>query len=484
MDKRKIALIVFNAICVALFVFVIAWSIINWGTVKNLFNGTKLYTQTALDEAYEQGLGDKAMYQKLINNYKDQIETLNKNIKDLTDENTLLKNNEKDYVARIAELEKEVAELKNKIKYYEELLSAYENVSKLIATFMYDDEVYLVQLYESGSKIVIEAPADTEHIKFNGWTVDGQVIDLATYTITENTTFVAKLTYYQFVTYKDGETALKTQKVERGETLTVGSYSAPKKSYYNFTEWQINGARANATLVINEDIDLVAKYEYALNGQYVYYIGILDTRLDGVLTIRDDTTLENAFTRIIGTKSTTIAFTLKNNKINANINGAGDGKRSANIVFSPTLDNANKITTISQSVTAGNEYIDYRYFYNCDDDFSENYISVFVDGKLTKSITKSEIAQKLSANYAETYVPTITIANDDTVTLNFTKVQDTYFIFINNYEDEFDKFTRCYTVAGWSEVPANSGAKTSVTIQFKDASTQTLNNGVKYEYQI
>lgn len=488
MDKTKIALIVFNVVCLALFTFVIVWSITNWNTIKSSFDGTKLYTQTALDEAYKQGLGDKEKYEQRINNYKEQIETLNKTIKELTDENTLLKNNEKDYISRISELEKQVAELKNKVKYYEELLSAYENVNKLIATFMYNDEVYLVQLYESGSKITIEAPADTDRLKFNGWTVNGQPVDLETYTITENTTFVANLTHYKFVTYKDGNTVLKSQKIEKGQTLTVANYSAPTKAYYNFVEWQINGASASATYIVNDDIELNAKYKYALIGQYVYYMGIMSgTQLEGIFSIEDETTIGNTYFCRNGIHNSSITFALNNHKITAKVDIDGNGKHTSNIELTPVLDNKNAVTTINQSITSGTAYVDHRYFYRCDEAFDnlmDNYISVFVDGKLTKTITKNEIEQKLSANYAKTYAPTITISNGDTVTLNFTKVQNSYFVFINNYEDEFDKFTRCYTIAGWGEVPVSGSAKTSVTIQFKDISTNTLNNGVKYEYQI
>lgn len=484
MDKMKIGLIVFNVICLAFFVFVVVWSITNWNTIKSSFDGTKLYTQSALDEAYKQGLGDKEKYEQRINDYKTQIETLNKSIKELTDENTILKNNNKDYAKLIEELQAKVKELQNKVKYYESLLSAYENVNKLIATFMYNDEVYLVQLYESGSKVSIQAPQDTDHITFEGWLVNGQEVDLETYTITENTTFVAKLTYHQIVTYKDSDTVLKTQKVKKADVLDTQGYLAPTKSYYNFAEWQLNGESIASGYVVNDDIVLTAKYEYALNGQYVYYVGVTGIQLEGVFTI-SDTTIENVISRKNGKQNTLITFALNDNKINATIDVTGDGKRHSNIVFEPMLDSANNITAIKQTITAGDVYVDHRYCYKCDEDLSQNYINIFVDGKLTKSILKSEMAQKLSANYADKYVPTITLANGDTVALNFTKVQDSYFVFINKIdEDGFGYSHYYYTMAGWGAVPISNNAKTSITVQFKNATSQVIDNSVKYEYQI
>jgi len=309
------------------------------------------------------------------NYYKTQIETLNKSIKTLTDENTILKNNNKDYAKQIAELQAKVKELQNKVKYYEELLSAYENVNKLIATFMYDDEVYLVQLYDSGNKVSIQAPQDTDHITFEGWLVDGQEVDLTTYTITENTTFVAKLIYYQFVTYKDGETVLKTQKVKRDDVLDTQGYVAPTKSYYNFVEWQLNDESVTNGYVVNDDIVLTAKYDYALNGQYVYYIGTSEGALEGVFTISNETTIDNVVAR--KSKNGVIACTLTDNKINFKIDVSENGKRYSNIVFEPVLDSANNVTAINQTITAGDVYLNYNYCYKCDDDLSQNYISIF-----------------------------------------------------------------------------------------------------------
>ena len=41
----------------------------------------------------------------------------------------------------------------------------------------------------------ITNPADTDYVKFNGWAVNEEIVDLSTYQITSNTIFVADLTY-------------------------------------------------------------------------------------------------------------------------------------------------------------------------------------------------------------------------------------------------------------------------------------------------
>lgn len=261
MDKMKIGLVVFNVICLAFFVFVVVWSITNWSTIKSSFDGTKLYTQSALDDAYKQGLGDKEKYEQRINDYKTQIETLNKSIKELTDENTILKNNNKDYAKLIEELQAKVKELQNKVKYYEELLSAYENVNKLIATFMYDDEVYLVQLYDSGNKIAIEAPQSTTYKVFNGWKVNDEFVDLDTYTITNNTTFVADITYKYDVTFMVDNNVYVNQIIVKGENPTYPTQ--PTKSGYKFKGWSLNGVDTVYSLFdikVTENITITALF--------------------------------------------------------------------------------------------------------------------------------------------------------------------------------------------------------------------------------
>ena len=483
MNKATITLSLITSAIVIAVICVIA---LNWSAIKTMLAGGKLYTIDDINTAYEEGKQDyakiNAKYDELLKEYQEksmQVIELTEKVKTLENENKQIP----ELKRQIEELQAKVKELQNKVKYYEELLSAYENANKLIATFMYDDEIYLVQLYESGSKVSIQAPQNTEHITFESWLVDGQEVDLETYTITENTTFVAKLTYYQIVTYKDGETVLKTQRVKKADVLDTQGYVAPTKSYFNFVEWQLNGESIAKGFAVNDDIVLTAKYEYALNGQYVYYFQVVGNWLEGVFTI-SDTTIEDVISRKRSINDNTlITFALSDNKINATINLNGEGIRYTNVVWEPMLDSANNITELKPTVTEGDLYLNWGLCYKCDENLSQNYITIFVDGKLTKSISKSEMAQKLSANYADTYVPTITFANRDTCEINFTKVQDSYFVFIDRIDDEFGTERYCLTIAAYDVTPVTK-EKTSITVQFRNATSQVIDNSVKYEYQI
>ena len=64
-------------------------------------------------------------------------------------------------------------------------------------TFIVEDEVYNTQIVvENGLVNLPETPSKSSY-KFDGWTVDGDIIDLATYQINHNTTFVAL--YHQYI---------------------------------------------------------------------------------------------------------------------------------------------------------------------------------------------------------------------------------------------------------------------------------------------
>lgn len=239
MNKATIALSVITSAIVIAVICVVA---LNWSAIKTMLAGGKLYTIDDINTAYEEGKQDyakiNAKYDELLKEYQEK----SMQVIELTEKVTTLENENKqipELKKQIEELQAKVKELQNKVKYYEELLSAYENVNKLIATFMYDDEVYLVQLYESGSKVSIQAPQSTTYKVFNGWKVNDEIVDLETYTITDNTTFVADITYKYDVTFMVDNNVYVNQIIVKGGNPTYPTQ--PTKSGYKFKGWSLNG---------------------------------------------------------------------------------------------------------------------------------------------------------------------------------------------------------------------------------------------------
>ena len=277
MNGKKIFILSSSIICILTFILLLTWTISNWSTFVKTFNGTKLYTQSALDEAYEKGLGDKSSYDITISDYKKQIDKLQKDINEYNTQIDLLQKENQDYKSRIKDLESKLSEAEALITYYEDLLEAYKDSTKVIATFNYNGELYEVQVYAIDSLVEIKAPADTDYIQFNGWKVNNELVDLNTYQIVEDTTFEADLTYYQYVTLISQEEIITTQKVEKDSTINLASFEAPIIKYASHIGWtseEIDSLSTRNDIVdnnvtIDEDVTYYAYYAVNVNGTFI-----------------------------------------------------------------------------------------------------------------------------------------------------------------------------------------------------------------------
>ena len=301
MGKKSIILIsIFSVIFLAVFGFCLTWTIINWDKVKTGMSGTGIYTKEDLDnaseEAYNKGVSDKLEYEKLINEYRDtitnksdEISFLNRSIKekndlivlkenliselnseidklnlDLDSSNTIIKdkdyqilllNNQIDslnveiidlkndilnYKNNIDDLEKEISDANKSLTYYKNFISGLETSSQAVATFIYDNSVYSVLLVQKGSKISIDNPIDSEYIRFNGWYVNGVLVDLNTYILNENTTFTADVDYSFNVVFTVDDTVYSSQIIADGSLAETPA--VPSKVGYEFVGWSVNGS--------------------------------------------------------------------------------------------------------------------------------------------------------------------------------------------------------------------------------------------------
>ena len=81
------------------------------------------------------------------------------------------------------------------MSYYEQYIAALENGEQVVATFEFDGSVYNIQIVNKNSLLTVTPPQSTAYVIFNGWTVNGELIDLETFRITENTKIVADVTH-------------------------------------------------------------------------------------------------------------------------------------------------------------------------------------------------------------------------------------------------------------------------------------------------
>ena len=246
---KKIVISILSFIVIGALVFCIVWGVNNYEVIKQAMDGTALYTKDDIDSAYQDGydtaLKDKQDYVTLIAQYRATIDELKNEKNSLTAEINQAKHDKSqlseeviELTLRLEDVNKRIIELETTIESYEAFIEEVEASDRLVATFMVDGAVYLVQQYVFGDTVSVDAPEDTEAYVFNGWTVDGEVVTIGTYAITESTTFIADLTYkekYEIAFYAN-DVVVQNGTAYEGATLTAPE--TPTKENYDFNGWK------------------------------------------------------------------------------------------------------------------------------------------------------------------------------------------------------------------------------------------------------
>lgn len=263
--KSAVALtfkIIATLLVVGAFTFCLVWTITNWDTVKNaVTNGTNIATEedvnNAFKDGYNEGIKDKDNYTALVNDYKSkyeaevkknqdyaklsndftllqaQFEALTKNNNVKTDEvlqlksqveklqteldNRIIQDNE--YDSTLANLNAEIASLKETIKNYEEYINNNQTQNNILVSYKIDDTIYHTEaVIEGSTPTAIENPTNTDHLIFNYWTLNGERVNPSEVTITDTTTFIANVTHKYAVRFYNGSTVVSAQIVVENQT--------------------------------------------------------------------------------------------------------------------------------------------------------------------------------------------------------------------------------------------------------------------------
>ena len=277
MSAKKIVIIVLSSALALLLGFCTFWVINNYDAIEHAMSGSALYTNADLEKAYEDGY-NSAGYD--VQDLNDQIADLRNKLETKTAEFNQAKANYNEYLKKyndlatlseeekaelnatinalndeIADLENDIANLNTTLDSYIEFKEQVEAENIAVATFEYDSAVILVQSYEKGAKLEnVVIPEDTDEITFNGWTVNGQAVDISDYTINESTTFVADLSFHYYCTinfYVDN-VLYNSQRVLVGSTLSLPEN--PAKDNYNFLGWSFDELN-----IVEVDLDNISE---------------------------------------------------------------------------------------------------------------------------------------------------------------------------------------------------------------------------------
>ena len=184
--------------------------------------------------------------------------------------------------SEINALNQKISELEATINYYEQFLEDLEMENKVVVTFEFNGSVYEVQTIAKNSTTTIASPQSTKYVIFNGWTVDGELIDLSSYTFSENTRVIADVTLKYDVKFMvDGE-EYNTQLIIKDQYVTLPT--PPTKEGYQFDGWTING-----TDIVNnvESIGVTSNMTYSA----------VFTKLHSVVFIYEDQTISTQTVR-------------------------------------------------------------------------------------------------------------------------------------------------------------------------------------------
>ena len=196
---------------------------------------------------------NNALNAKTINGLNAQIASLNNQIADLT---LQTQNNS----SVVNALNAKIAELQKSVSYYEQYLSTLESGEQVVATFEFDGSVYNIQVVNKNSLLTVATPPSTAYVIFNGWTVDGEPIDLATYRITANTKIVADVTHKYEVNFMVEGANHNSQIVLKDSKVTPPA--APTKNGYVFEGWTIDGNTVVnlTTYTVTQNVTFTAKF--------------------------------------------------------------------------------------------------------------------------------------------------------------------------------------------------------------------------------
>ena len=141
-------------------------------------------------------------------------------------------------------------------------------------TFMYEDTTYTTQTVRNNEYSTNVSVNNTDYKVFNGWKLNGIIVDVTSQKIVADTTFIADITYKYDVKFMVDSTEYASQVVIKNGYPTIPTN--PTKTGYIFDGWTTNGVdivNPNTT-AITQNTTYVAKFsELAPDSTYSLITG-------------------------------------------------------------------------------------------------------------------------------------------------------------------------------------------------------------------
>lgn len=181
-----------------------------------------------------------------------EFEAAQQTILQLTEEKSALE------LEKIA-LEEEAEQLRADYEAYQDFIESVRGENQIVVTFDFNGTCFNTQLIDKGSKVAVLTPEDTEDVRFNHWTINGEQIDISSYEFIEDTQVIANLTQSKTINFEYNGEIIDTIKVFSGETISKDVVIPEDTNYLKFNNWTLNGEIVDlTTFVVSEDVTFVA----------------------------------------------------------------------------------------------------------------------------------------------------------------------------------------------------------------------------------
>lgn len=209
------------------------------------------------------------------------ISELQVQVSELDKQNKLLEYEISQNEEAISENNKIITQLQNSIAYYEDFINSLESDSEVFAIFVIENEIFNIQkLNKNGLAYLEEQPVFEEYASFNGWKVNNEIVDLSSYTLSCNTTFVADISYSYKVDFVVDDVVYNSQNVQRNDYAVLPE--TPIKDGYTFLGWSLNKVdiveNINSQSVV-KNLTYYALFEKSFNVNFLIGEEIYDSQL-------------------------------------------------------------------------------------------------------------------------------------------------------------------------------------------------------------
>ena len=256
---------------------------------KTITSGSQLYTYDQVQEAYNDGLEEnKNLLDKKdeqIEMYKNQLLEINalleenaqtiNSLETTISELQALNSGNAELISslqgQVASLQSQNTELQNLVDAYEDALPILVNENQAIVKFMVGNELKDIQVIDKNTTVSNPYQVDFEEgnvSTFNGWKVNGELIDINTYVVTDHVVFVADITEKVKVTYTVNGESLSSEIILSGSKPNFPTLTG-YESYF-FYGWYHNDIKVESdTFVATENITLNAVVKQTITATFM-----------------------------------------------------------------------------------------------------------------------------------------------------------------------------------------------------------------------